>query len=354
MGTRDGDMTQDDFGRHLGLEFERLVSDGHVNVDADAIAASGAERLRRRRNLTAVGVAVGVMILVAGGTLIGRPGALSDSAGSPGSVPVCATATVRPLATQIPDRFDSSAVTPSPAATWSAQSSRPTTGRATHAAEDSPNLVASGQASSPLTTTFEMPDAPAWFTPEKNRQLNRVATSALPAAVRAAGLTFRNVVGVSWSFYGSSEPTWKTTDAGPVVSAETTLESGNAFATLTVTLREGPLQRPECSAGLIRSRTIRSDGMVVDVGPVTASSVGWTAYTPMEGDVPLSPIPPSPLKATKMNGSANTDSIQVVAYRPDGSVVTVILTDALGHVVTEAQLVDLATAPGLDVTTPPK
>ena len=408
-GTVD-DGRHDEMARRLTAGLHDAGLDGEVTVDVEAIARVGAFKVRRRRNVTAAGVAAGVVVLVVGGTIIARqPPTTVRSAGS-GPVPVCVSSTTTPTLSEVWDgtspadegspaestinspamtvvagpsdvrsamsaaesRAVSEASSAKSAAEAAARSAAlaaagtsaavPTTDPPLSVRIASPTAtVATSTSSGLITATMPMPitiagGEPAWYSQPKRFQLTAALRAAVPPAVEvlkgttnwlefSEGLWFGStlsfvVVGTGPSASGSASQVTVSYEvpvadgSGPTGASASgaVFKPGIGWGTLTVGVSAGKKGAPTCSDGAIQRRITQGDGTVVDVGVINR------------------------LADTGAQPGSDEASLRVTAYRPDGTIVTAEATTtgtAKQLPMTADELVTVATAPGLDVTTAP-
>ena len=366
----------DEMVRRLTAGLRGAGDDGGVNIDAESIARVGAFKVRRRRSFTAAGVAGGVVVLVVGGTIIARqPPTTVRSAGSV-PVPVCVSSTTTPTlswgwdgASPADEGSLALSTMNSPSMTMVARSSEVPGARS--AAESSAAKEAASAASAAASAAAEVPIAPSgmtwvsvgsgssvlrpdWYSTPKRFQLTAALRAAIPSQVKVLKgttnwLEFGDSASIGTAFTivlpdpsgvnsASPDATPASTmaeyaipdPAGPgfVSAYGTVFKPDLGWGDLTVDVSKGNADPPTCSNGKIQRRITEADGMVVDIGVV----------------------------ATAPNPSGQGSALRVTAYRPDGTVVTAEATTtgtAKQMPMTAEELMTVATAPGLDVTTAP-
>lgn len=334
FGPDDGDgEVADPMTRRLIADLPEMVAGGETHVDVESIMRLGSCTLRRRRNLTAAGVAAGVVALVIGGTIIGRPPPSGVQTAGSGAVPVCPSTRTLALVH------------------WVAGGE---TGSMMDEGSPVPDAASTAQESVAVTApsfgwSSVLPESPTWFTTAKGLQLTDALRASFPAEVKVlkgnddwlrfdGGLQLGAGTTVAISAGGSADvqispavPLMGNGDSStqvPMVVADATVfKTDKGWGTLSVAVG-AVAQTPTCSNGPIARRLSEKDGTAVDIGSISTTAPG--------------------------SGSIQ-HSLSVTAYRPDGTVV-MASTSTSGRAdelpMTAQELTAVATAPGLGVHAP--
>ena len=397
------DGRHNDVARRLTAGLRGAGDDGGLDIDVESIARVGALKLRRRRNFTAAGVAAGVVVLVVGGTIIGRPAPMSERSAGSGPVPVCVAKTTDPMswgwdyASSTDEGSSTESTVSSPHRTavagpsgvssaLSAAESRAVSSAAAAAASSaqvaaaaaasSAQFAAAAAAASHLdvqtpvsaapssVTEIALADGmtisrPSWYSTPKQLQLNGALRAAIPSAVKvldglADGIGFADNSGIQGVFQlqvvqGTGNPNVPIIQysVGPDQIA---YPSSTLDGTQTVTA-SGAIFKPNLGWG-----TLSVDVTKGKPGPPTCSD-GPIQRRITEPDRTILDV--SVVRTTPDLSGQNADqevALRVTAYRPDGTIVTAEASTngtAAQLPMTADELAKVATAPGLDVSTAP-